>query len=220
VALKRSPSCRRVALLAAGLGLLALGSAGCGHKDPPSIARLGTIGITSVEPARVVMPDGRPPRSLAVKAALNTVYPTRDASHASAYRRFHWVEFKLGGATARARFTTGRNDDRSHASDGGYQPASTWIDQYLAVFTPAPHLPREGRTPLTVTACDRDPVRTPRTFCQRRSLPLCVKRRVVTGEPTLSGLPRPRGGSCRMPAFYGRVQSAAQDGLFFRSLED
>jgi hypothetical protein len=214
----------RLALLVlVAVGAIVIAARSCGAGDPPSIARLGTVGITKVDPARVVGPGGRRPARLMVRAALNTVYPTRDADHASEYRRFHWVQFSLSGAAAPARLVTGQNDDRSHSGDGSYQPASTWIDQYLAVFAPAPRLPARGRAQLLITACDRDPRRAPTTFCQQRSLPLCVTRGVLTGEPTAPSdgqpNPDPRVNSCQTPGFWGQVQSAADDGLFFRSLD-
>ncbi|MEA2399307.1 MAG: hypothetical protein QOK25_2863 [Thermoleophilaceae bacterium] len=204
---------------------LVVAGAGCGTagSDPPSIARLGSVGISHVSPARVAPRAGSPPvRSLLVQVALNTVYPTRDASRASIYRRFHWVELDLSGRRAAARRTSGYNDDRSHSTDGGYQNASAWIDQYLVQFDPAPRLPARGQVQTIVTACDQDPRTAHGTFCQRRALPLCLRRGVVVGQPAESdGFPHHPGlNSCRTPSFDGRYQSAGNDGLYFRSLGD
>jgi hypothetical protein len=203
------------ALVAAGVGCATAGS------DPPTIARLGAVGLTRVTPARVVPRSGRPrPRRLLVQVAVNTLYPTRDASRASIYRRFHWVQLDLSGTRATARRASGRNDDRSHYTDGGYQDASAWIDQYVAGFDPAPRLPASGQVQMVVTACDRDPRTAAGTFCQRRPLAMCLRRGVVVGQPAENdGIPRHPGlNTCRTPTFDGRYQSAANDGLVFRSL--
>ena len=195
----------------AAAAVVALAVAGCGSEPASSRGSLGGIGLFHPNVAG---------HRLAVDFAVATRFPNADDGHAERDRRFDWVSLRLTGRTVVATHRSQRVYKASRLVDTDTHGLSMWRDRWRAVLPATAFGAVEGRTPMTVRACD-EPFANG-VHCETRTIDVCVRGgrlvgEVTTGDPPspsilgADGDPRYADYDCREPVFNGPYLTALSD---------
>lgn len=183
------------------LAATALAIAGCSHASPER-GSLGGIGLYH--------PKQRGATVL-VDFAVMTSFPNADDDDAERDRRFHWVSLRLAGRTTVAAHQSAVVEKTREYVDTSTFGKSAWRDRWRAALPPDALAAYDGRTPMTVRACDEPPGDD--VHCEQRTIDVCMRDGQLRGEATAMGrgaAPRGTGGgvqsyakdfSCRRPLF-------------------
>jgi hypothetical protein len=198
--------------VALGVAALGIAIAGCGSQASAERASLGGIGLF----VPVVRGD-----EVQVDVAVMTSFPNADDDHAERDRRFDWVSLRLGGRTSVASHESKMVDKTSDYVDTYTGDKSAWRDRWRVVLPVATFTRLQGRTPMTVRACDGPPADG--VHCEQRTIDVCVRHGRLRGEVTEGEPPTaaPRGArtspdyatefSCDRPVFNGRFLDSISD---------